>query len=717
MASFAQSRPWRVVIAAVAFLAVAVVVGTGGLGGLSSGGFDDPSSEGVRTQEVVEAASGASEGASLIALVSPGEDVRSGAGAAAVADVAAKLRGVDGVVRVVSPADGTDAAGAQISSDGRQAYLVAVFRAGDEAADEAVLQNVKAALAGTPGVSLGGQAAAEEQIGETIGSDIARAELIAFPILFLISLFVFRGFVAALLPPMVGVVAILGGFLGVSLANEVTTMSVYAVNLVIALGLGLAIDYALLIVSRYREEIARSGPGREALVRTMTTAGRSVVFSSLTVAVAMAGLMVFPMDFLFSMGLGGVFVSLMAAVAALTILPAVLALLGQRVNAGAPKAWKRTAEDADKPVTEGFWYRLSRGVMKRPGRVALAAATVMIVLGLPALGVTFTTPDAQILPTSASARQVSDTLARDFPQDRSNPIVIALRAPSGEQGQATAAAFAGEVAAVPGVRDVGPPERVGDGVWRIEATPAAGARTDESQTAVAEIRDLPSTATEVLVGGTTALLIDQKDSLAAYLPWAILITVVGTIVLLFLMTGSVVLALKTVVMNFLTIAATLGLLTVIFQEGWGEGIFGFDSLGAVSTTQPILIAVLAFGLSTDYGVFLLARIKEARDSGLPDREAVAVGLQRTGRIVTAAALLFIVAIGAFATSQIVIIKELGVGAALAVALDATIVRALLVPSLMALLGRWNWWAPRPLARLHARFGLNEHGAEAPPAKA
>jgi RND superfamily putative drug exporter len=703
IARVTSRRPWRVVAIAVLFAVVGVVFGASGLGNLSSGGFDDSASQSIRAKDRLERTSGVAAGASLIALVQPHTSVLSGPGRAEVERVDEALRRDPGVAAVTAP---SGARSPLVSRDGRSAYLVAQFRAGDDSAHESVATRLKHELAGDRAVTLGGDVLANNQVGDIIGQDIARAELLAFPILFLLSIIVFRGIVAALLPPMVGAVTVLGGFLGLSVADRLTDISTYAVNLVTGLGLGLAIDYSLFIVSRYREEMAASGPGREAIARTMRTAGRSVFFSALTVAAALSGLMVFPQGFLFSMGLGGAVVALVAAGVSLSLLPAVLTLLGRRVNAGAPKRWQRRSEAAGAPVHSGFWYRWSRFVLRRPGRMAIAGAAVMIGLALPALGISFTTVDARVLPTSASARQVDDALRADFPQDRSAPIVVAVEAPPGRQAGAAVDRYAAALRRVPGVVAVSPARPAGPGTWRVDVTPSGSAISDSAQATVRDIRAAPAPY-PVLVGGQTAEFIDQKASLAAHLPAALAIIAIATLVILFLMTGSVVLAVKAIVMNALTLGATLGILTVIFQDGNLEGLLGFTSLGGVSATQPILIAALAFGLSTDYGVILLSRIKEQHDRGLPDREAVAVGLERTGRIVTAAALLFCVAIGAFATSRIEIIKEIGVGTASAVLLDATIVRAVLVPSLMGLLGRWNWWAPRPLARLHARLGLSE----------
>jgi uncharacterized membrane protein YdfJ with MMPL/SSD domain len=704
LASLASRRPWRVIVIALLFLGVSVVVGAPLTGNLTAGGFEDPDAEFVQARDRLEDATGASPGPALIALVETDGDVRSAAGRAEVERVAATVAEERDVRQVVTAFNG--GGDALISNDDTATYMAAYFApVGDDAVEDAA-GRIGDELEAEPGVSLGGVAVVGEQVGEIIGEDLARAEMIAFPIIFLLSLWVFRGVVAALLPALMGGVVIFGSFLAIGLVNEGLTLSIYALNLAIGLSLGLAIDYSLLIISRYREEIAARGPGREALGRTLQTAGRSVLFSAVTVAAALAGLMVFPQRFLFSMGLAGVMVALIAAAIALLVLPAVLALLGSRINAGAPKALKRRSEEADRLASSGFWYRLSHGVMRRPGIVAATTAAVLVLVALPALGINFTTVDASVLPTSASARQVSDTIDRDFPQDRSEPIYVAIDAPDTPEAQAQLAAYAERLAALPSAAAVTPAVAVGDDAWRIDVYADAPSLDEYTQRLVAAVRDTPAPY-PALVGGVSAGFVDQQASIAGHLPWAIAVIAITTIVALFLLTGSVILPIKAIVMNLLSLGATLGLLVLIFQDGRLEGLLDYESSGALDLTQPILLGAMAFGLSTDYAVFLLSRIKEAHDAGLDTREAVAIGLQRTGRIVTAAALLFAVAIGAFATSEIVLIKELGVGTALAVLIDATIIRALLVPSLMALLGRWNWWAPRPLRRIHERFGFSE----------
>jgi RND superfamily putative drug exporter len=528
--------------------------------------------------------------------------------------------------------------------------------------------------------------------------------MLAFPLLFLLSLLFFRSLVASVLPLMIGGLAIVGTFLILRLASEVGSISIFALNLTTALGLGLAIDYSLFIVSRYREEIAKDGPGLPAMRRVLATSGRTVFFSSLTVAAALASLLVFPQRFLYSMGLGGSLVALFAALISLTVLPAVLTLLGTKVNAGAPKFLQRRAEADARPAQAGFWYRLSRFVMRRPLPVATLSAAFLILLGLPFLNIKFNTVDPTVLPESASARQVYDSISHDFPPYHETPIWIDLEG----GGPKAAAQFAAEVRKLDGVAEVAAPQRLASGVTAIQAISADPFASQASKDTVRAIRDLPEPASSTaLVSGATADFVDFQSSLSDHLPYALAIVIGATLVILFLMTGSVVLPVKSLLMNFLNLSAVFGLLVLIFQDGRLEGFLDYSSPGAIEQTMPILLFAVAFGLSTDYAVFLLSRIKEARDNGASDSESVAIGLERTGRIVTAAALLFAVSMGAFATSQIIFIKENGVGTALAVLIDASIIRALLVPALMELLGKWNWWAPAPLRRLHERWGISE----------
>ena len=693
LAGLLYRRRRAVLLSLIPILAVAGMLG-GPLPGLlgTEDNFDDKASESVVARNAIAAASGASATADFVALI---RDADSGK----VARVKRILSEDPGVARVLDR-------GAR-SADGASTYLAAAFRSkGSDAEDDAIALRLKDEVEAVPGVVAGGSALAFEQVGTQVGEDLARAEMLAFPLLFLLSLWVFRSLVAALLPLAVGGTSILLTFLVMRGVNEATSLSVFAVNLVTGLGLGLAIDYSLFIVSRFREELERGDGTAPALRRTLATAGRTVIFSSITVAAAAAALLVFPQKFLYSMGYGGLIVALMGALVSLTVLPALLAVLGPRVNSFSLGRWKAATHREAAGAQAGFWYRLSRAVMRRPGRVAASAAALLIVLGLPFAGVKFTGVDASVLPETQSARVVDDALREEFPLDPTSPAYVAVRAPQAAGTEVEA--FAGRLRELPGAAEVSPPQRMGD-LWRIDVVPRDRALDAGAKELVRDIRatDAPFT---VLVGGQTAAFVDQQESLGDHLPIAIALMALSTLLILFLMTGSVILPLKTLLMNVLTISAAFGILVFVFQDGRLEGLLDYTSQGALESTQPILLFAMVFGLSTDYGVFLLTRIKEARDSGLSDDEAVAVGIQRTGRIVTAAALLFMVAIGAFATSEIVFIKELGIGTALGVLIDATIVRALLVPALMRLLGRRNWWAPRPLAKLHARFGLREAAA-------
>jgi uncharacterized membrane protein YdfJ with MMPL/SSD domain len=422
-----------------------------------------------------------------------------------------------------------------------------------------------------------------------------------------------------------------------------------------------------------------------------------------TVAAALAALLVFPLRFLYSMGVGGLVCALAAALVSLTLLPAILAALGPRVNALSPKRWQAALHREASGERSGFWYRLSHTIMRRPVPVAAGAAALLIALGLPFLGIKFTGVDASVLPRDHSARVVTDALETEFPPNRTTPVYVAARGDAGDK--AAVERYAERLGALPvGVGE--PTVQPARGLYRIDLVAPGRPLGERAQELVEDVRAVPAPV-PVRVGGETAAFLDQQESLSDSLPIALAILATTTLVILFVMTGSVVLPIKALVMNLLTLSAAFGLLVLIFQDGHLEGLLGFESQGALESSQPVLLFAVAFGLSTDYGVFLLTRIKEAHDNGASNEEAVALGLERTGRIVTFAALLFVIAIGAFATSQIIFIKQLGVGTALAVLIDATIVRALLVPSLMRLLGDRNWWAPRPLARLHRRIGLSE----------
>jgi uncharacterized membrane protein YdfJ with MMPL/SSD domain len=711
LARFVYRRRRLVAVGAVVFFVVA-----GGFGGsvashLDPYGADDPATDSVKADNLLK--DHGYRPTSVLVLIQ-NAPVSSAQTESRVEGIERELRSRGDVARVTGYYDTHSSD--FVSQDRHATYVAVALRPTDDKAQQDAASSIADQLNGKPGVTVGGSALAQEQVNKQTESDLRRAEMLAFPLLFLLSLLFFRSLVASLLPLLVGGLAIVGTFLILRIASEVGSISIFALNLTTGLGLGLAIDYSLFIVSRYREELARRGvdePGAagrverwEALRATMRTAGRTVLFSSLTVAAALASLIVFPQRFLYSMGIGGSLVALFAAAVALVILPAVLSILGPRVNALSPRFLQRRAERDATPTRQGFWYRLSRFVMRRPIPVATLSALLLIALGIPFLGIKFTSVDAQVLPTSASARQVDDVMRADFPPFRDSPIQLAIEGATPKAVDQ----FVSKVKHDPGVAAVEAPRRLQGGVTEVDAISKHSSIAEASKSTVDRIRNLPEpSGGSVLVTGGTAHFVDFQSSLEHYMPIALAIVVVTTLVILFLMTGSVVLPIKSLVMNVLNLSAVFGLLVLIFQDGNLQGVLDYTSQGALEQTMPILIFAVAFGLSTDYAVFLLSRIKEARDHGASDSESVALGLERSGRIVTAAALLFSIAIGAFATSQIVFLKENGVGTALAVLIDASIIRALLVPSLMELLGKWNWWAPAPLRRLHARIGVSEPG--------
>jgi uncharacterized membrane protein YdfJ with MMPL/SSD domain len=713
LASFLYARRRAVLYLAVLGAVLAGVFGASVAQHLSPYGVNDPATQSVQATNRFQAATGRQIDPGVVALVTlPGTgDVGSAAARQRVNQVAATLARAPHIARVITYYQSRNPA--MVSRDGRSSYVLAYFKALSDSQLKNDAQQIENRFAGTPYVKLGGQQIANAQVNTQVSHDLARSELLAFPFVFLLSLLFFRSLVAALLPPLLGGLAIVMTFFALRIVSGFVDLSVFALNLTTGLGLGLAIDYSLFTVSRYREESARTGFGLPALTRTLQTTGRTIIFSALTIAAAVASLTIFPQRFLYSMGIAGALVALLAATLALTVLPALLSVLGPRVNALSPPWLARAAERDARAAESGAWYRLSRLVMRRPALIAIASAAALIALGIPFTQIKFISVDASVLPTSASARQVNDVLNTQFPPNRGAPLDVVVGAPATSPASR---ALAARIARFPDVSAVAPPQPAGPSTSLITVASQQGPLTAATQQLVHDVRRLGVSGSSEYVGvaGETAAYIDLEHSLGAHLPAALAVVVATTLIILFLMTGSVLLPIKAVIMNALGLSAMFGILVLIFQDGNLQGLLGYHSLGALDATQPILLFVVGFGLATDYGVFLLSRIKEVRDGGASDAEAVAIGLERTGRVITAAALLFAVALGAFSTSDIVFIKELGLGAVLAVLIDASIIRALLVPSLMMLLGPLNWWAPRPLRRLHERVGLREGG---PPALA
>ena len=709
----AVGRPRRVLVAAGVLFAVAAVLGlpvTGTLGS-SSKDFQNPASEYERADAAITAATGQAPYDNVeVLLRGRREIVDDPAAQHAVGVVMGLLAAQHGFQRAVDfqGAGTASRAASLLSRDGRETAVLAAFATMPEGTAaisrvraELAEPSLRAQLVGT-GVRFGGVALTSQELNERTTKDLGRAELLAFPLLLLLSFWFFRGLVAALLPLLVGGFAIVLTFLLLRVVDQFTPISVFALNIVSGMGLGLGIDYSLFMLYRYREQLAGGVSAEQAIGHTQRTAGHTVLFSCLTVAAALTSLLVFPIRFLYSMGIGGALVALCDGAIALIVLPAVLMVLGPRINALAPTWLQRRAERSATAEAGrgGGWWRLAHGVVRRPVPVALISAAVLLAAAIPALRLQFTSPGANLLPTAAESRQVETAFAQDFPANvgEATEVVMTGSRPSARRLAASAAATAGPLASVAA------PVYLGRGTWLIALLPHGSPFSGTQQRLLVRLRALahPQGA---LVGGATAFFVDQKAAIAARIPLAVAILLVLTAGFLFVMTGSLFIPIKAIVMNVLSVSVAVGLQVLIFQDGHLSGLLGFTPIGGLEESSLVLMLVFAFALATDYEVFVIARIKEAHDQGLGNREAIALGIERTGRIITAAALLFCVAIGALATSQLFFTKQLGLGGALAVAVDASIVRALLVPALMALMGDWNWWAPKPLRRLHERLRL------------
>ena len=622
----------------------------------------------------------------------------------------------------------------QLSTNGRATYVSLSLAGNTDAAQEYSLAVARSTLAkaSLPGITVqyGGTVTLNKEISGQVSTDLRRAELVSLPIVLVLLIVIFGSLVSAGLPLAVGILAIVGASAVLRLLTTFVSVSVFALNLVTVLGLGLAVDYALFIVSRFREELDRQPTVQRALSRTMATAGRTIAFSGVTIAASLASLTLYPETFLRSMGYGGVAVVLLDVVAATTVLPALLAILGHRVNSlRLPVPWVKsnTKADADHSASgpagadvaeTGGWYRLAHSVMRRPVVYTVAIVAVLAVMAAPFANVIFGGYTSNVLPASAPGRVVSDTLARDFPSNATNPIQVVVE---GVQNPAAIPAYVKQLGSVKGAAGAVVAAEHGDNVLvrvGFSGDPISGA----ARSTLARVRAVPPPAgAHVLVGGFTAFLVDQLHSIGHVLPWMLAVMIVAMLVLLFLAFGSFVLPFKAVAMNALSIGASFGAVTWIFQSGHLSNLFGFTKLGYLDATDPILMLAVVFGLSMDYEVFLLSRIREEWDASAnsgetPDarnRLAVAHGLQRSGRIITSAALLLVIVVGAFATSEVTTLKLLGFGMALAIFVDATIVRAMLVPAVMRLLGATNWWAPAPLARWWTAHGVGESSDAGP----
>jgi uncharacterized membrane protein YdfJ with MMPL/SSD domain len=536
------------------------------------------------------------------------------------------------------------------------------------------------------GVAVGGTALAGQQFTDQVKHDLVKTELIAFPLLLLLALWIFRSVVSAMLPILVGALTLCVTLFFLRAINAIHPLSIFSLNLVTGAAVGLSIDYSLLLVSRFREELARGWDAPGAAKVTVRTAGRTVAISAATVATAFGSLLVFPLGFVRSVAIGGMLVAAAAGLLSLIVLPPIFTLLGHRINALAPKRWRQAAERAARPEERGTWYRLARFVMRRPVAIAAGSLVALMTLGAPSFNTRLTGFDASALPTYASAHKFEERAKAEFAHSLFDEVVVL--AYGGHE--AISSRVEKPLEGLPGVQAVQAANTTGN-LWVLYIRTAYSPFSNEAKQLVRRIRAI---SYPHYVTGVTADYLDTASTLRAHLPLALAVLATTMFILLFVATGSVILPIKAMLMNLFTLSAALGLLIFVFQDGRFEGLLQYNSIGALGLTQPVVLGAGTFGILTDYGVFLLTRIREGWDAGLSNREAIALGVERTGRIVTAAALLFCVAVGVLITAKTIFVKEVGLGVAAAVAIDATIVRAFLVPSLMTLLGRWNWWCPR-----------------------
>ena len=744
---FLYRARWLVLLVGLALVIAAGAFGGGLFSLLKSGGFQDPNSQSTQAQQLLDQQLGGSTTDVVILMRSATLNATNPAFADAATQLLNNLQARSEVASVTSYYSTQSTS--FLSRDGHETFAVVQLAAKDETGKE---QQYKAILplitSSTLHISVGGSVPVNVAVNNQVSADLEHAEIITFPLVGILLFIVFAGLVAASLPLLIGGIAILGAFAFLRILTNFTDISVFAINVVTVMGLGLAIDYALFIVTRFREELAANGGDTPlALKRTTATAGRTVLFSGLTVSVSLLGLLLFPEGFLRSMGLGAIGAVLVAMLAALTILPALLAVLGRRVNAlSIQRFFRRSSSNSQQAGdARGAWYRLSQTVMRFPIPTAVVALAVLVAFGLPFLHASFSTPDVRVLPVGQETRVVSEQLTQDFAQQGASEIVIAIRTPGNalsSENLASLDSYTRQIEAMPGVVQVQSLVTVNPALTlaqyqQLYANPRANpqlaavaaqlANGDATKVIVALKSAEFSANTESvvqhlramnapgglqpLIGGETPYQMDLFSNLRATLPYALLVIALAIFALLFLMTGSVVMPIKAIILNILSLSATFGALVWIFQDGHLEGLLGFTSNGSIDGTQTILIFALAFGLSMDYEVFLLSRIKEQFDATGDNRAAVASGLQRTGWLISSAAMLFAVVLAAFSTSQIIFLKQIGAGLAIAVIIDATLVRGLLVPATMRLLGQWNWWAPAPLRYIWRRVGFSE--AETP----
>ncbi|HVS68892.1 MAG TPA: MMPL family transporter, partial [Mycobacteriales bacterium] len=711
-------------------LVIGIVFGAPVASKLGAGGYNDPNAPSAAARDLLSNRFHTGNANLVLELRSPAGADSAAMRAVGVRDAKA-LAGREGIDHVTSYWTASKhVAAALVSPDDRAALVVGHVAGTDSVAPDRAASATDPLIGVHDGVTVkaGGIAVAYHQVNETVKSDLTKSEMVAIPLTVVALTWVFGSFVASILPVAVGLASIIGTMAVLRFLALFTSVSVYALNMTTAMGLALAIDYSLFIVSRYREEIGNGLEPAAAVRRAMQTAGRTVLFSALTVGLSLAAMLVFPLYFLRSFAYAGIAVVGLAALAALAILPAVLILLGDRVNALDLRAWLRRVmrrpEPVAKPIEAMFWYRFAHGVMRRAVTVGVLATALLVFVGLPFLHVKFGYPDQRVLPQSASAYQVGQDALTEFGAGTGATIDVAVPSVQGRaveiggyaaklsqiSGVQAVESAAGEYARGAKVGPANPSMRSGGATYLTIA--ASGDPQSQSLKDILTSVEAVQAPWPVDIGGQTAEDRDSLDALSRAMPWAILIIALATFVLLFLFTGSIVMPIKALVLNTLSLSATFGAMVWIFQEGHLGSLYpDLTVTHFLTPTMPPLMFCVAFGLSMDYEVFLLSRIREewltSGRTASDNTRAVALGLGRTGRIVTAAAVLMAIVFAAISRGQVAFMMLFGTGLTLAVLMDATVVRATLVPAFMRLAGKWNWWAPKPLVRLHERFGLSE----------
>ena len=743
IAGLAIRAPRRIVAIAALVMVACGIFGIPVAKSLSAGGFQDPTSESAQATQLLVDKFGQGDMELVISVTddSAAAGAQSPAARAVATDIVTQLQESPSVGQVTSAWTAPQsAAPALVSKDGKTGLIVAGITGGESGAQKHAKELTDRLVHDRDGVTVraGGVAMTYVQINTQSEKDLLMMEAIAIPLSFIVLVWVFGGLLAAALPLAVGGFAILGSMAVLRATTYVTDVSIFAMNLTIAMGLALAIDYTLLIISRYRDELADGADRDRALIRTMTTAGRTVLFSALTVALSMVAMVLFPMYFLKSFAYAGIAVVTFAAVAAIVVAPAAIVLLGDRLDALDTRRLFRyllgRPEPVRKPVEQMFWYRSTKFVMRRSIPVAVAIITLLLLLGAPFLGIKWGFPDDRVLPQSASAREVGDDLRSEFAVDSSTNVTVVIPdaagvAPTELDRYAAALSRVADVSSVsaPGGSFVdgqltGPPAAatgMKDGSAFLTIGSSAPLFTDASETQLDAVHAVTTPdGKPVLVTGLAQINRDSAQAITSRLPLVLGVIAAITFVLLFLLTGSVVLPLKALVLNVLSLTAAFGALVWIFQDGH-LGAFGTTPTGTLVANLPVLLFCIAFGLSMDYEVFLVSRIREfwlkSGKTRADNDESVALGLAKTGRVVTAAALLMSISFAALIAAQVAFMKMMGVGMTLAIIADATLVRMALVPAFMHLLGRWNWWAPKPLVKLHERIGISESADDPIPA--